>query len=229
MRASAWRCAQIWAQSGSRAQHRAALPSASRGGWAGLAAADNADRWWPGGTAVRGCRGFQAGHTAQGGAGLDGDPPGLSRNADQPPPRGDGCSCFGRNTGPSTPAATATAAGASFAAAGRAACRRPCGRPTRPASGCWWTMPGRRWRWRTAAPASCARRRWSSLCWGRRTTPTPRRPPPSQGRLWTQSLADWIGADVRTLAFLGGVPRHIMAEGTKAEQPARRGTASELV
>src|SRR5208337_1728235 len=33
---------------------------------------------------------------------------------------------------------------------------------------------------------------------------------------WTQSLPDWIGAHVRTLAFLGGVPRQIVPDNLRA-------------
>jgi transposase len=33
---------------------------------------------------------------------------------------------------------------------------------------------------------------------------------------WTQSLPDWIGAHVRALAFLGGVPRQIVPDNLKA-------------
>jgi len=33
---------------------------------------------------------------------------------------------------------------------------------------------------------------------------------------WTQSLPDWIGAHVRTLEFLGGVPRQIVSDNLKA-------------
>ena len=45
-----------------------------------------------------------------------------------------------------------------------------------PASGCSSITPGRRWRWLTGVPASCARRRCSSPCSGRPATPTPRPP-----------------------------------------------------
>ena len=41
---------------------------------------------------------------------------------------------------------------------------------------------------------------------------------------WTQSLPDWIGAHVRTLAFLGGVPRQIVPDNLRC-----RCAAGELV
>ena len=134
------------------------------------------------------------------------------------PPRRDAACCSGRSTAPSTPAVTATAAGASSTAAGRPGCRRPCARCTLPASGCSSTTPGRRSRWSTAAPARCARRRCSSRCWARRTTPTPRR----AGR---RALPDWIGSHVRALAFLGGVPRQIVPDNLSAGVLERTGTS----
>ncbi len=33
---------------------------------------------------------------------------------------------------------------------------------------------------------------------------------------WTQSLADWIGAHVRMLAFIGGVPGQIISDNLRA-------------
>src|SRR5205807_4889263 len=36
------------------------------------------------------------------------------------------------------------------------------------------------------------------------------------GRLWTQSLPDWIGAHVNMLTFIGGVPRQIVSDNLRA-------------
>jgi transposase len=40
---------------------------------------------------------------------------------------------------------------------------------------------------------------------------------------WTQTLPDWIGAHVRALAFLGGVPRQIVPDNPQEPAPAKAG------
>ena len=54
-----------------------------------------------------------------------------------------------------------------------------------------------------------ARPRSSWPRWARRTTPTPAPPP-------RQTTADWIGAQVQALEFIGGVPRLIVPDQTRA-------------
>ena len=180
--------------------------------------------------------GARAGQAAQGGAGLGGDPPGAA------PPGRDAAAALGGIPGLHMPAVTATAVGASSTAAGKAGCRRPCDRCTRPASGCSSTTPGRRWRWWTAAPASCARRRCSSPCWARRTTPTPRRAGPRACRTGSaRTCARWSssagcrGRSCRTTCAAACCGRTGMSRGstrptatwrrTTARRSCRRGCA----
>ena len=61
----------------------------------------------------------------------------------------------------------------------------------------------------TRPPARSPRRRSSWPRWARRTTPTPAPPP-------RQTTADWIGAQVQALEFIGGVPRLIVPDQTRA-------------
>jgi hypothetical protein len=93
---------------------------------------------------------------------------------------------------------TATAVGASCIAAGRHGCRRPCDRCTPPVNGVDYAgqtvemADGNAGELRTAQ-VFVAVLGASNYTYAEAS--------------WTQSLPDWISSHVRTLEFLGGVPR----------------------